>query len=118
MTKADSGVMNIKKKVANLKQELDEANDRANNAEATLREKEVAIDKVSLGTQHDFSPRYIRLAQTIDQSSPWPFVYVGARSYLGTLQPFRLIPHLCTIANVSFLTVPSSSSRSELRYWK
>ena len=50
MTKVDSGVMNIKKKVANLKQELDEANDRANNAEATLREKEVAIDKVSLGT--------------------------------------------------------------------
>ena len=47
MAKSDSGVMNIKKKVANLKQELDEANDRANNAEAALRDKEVAIDKVS-----------------------------------------------------------------------
>jgi len=47
MTKSDSGVMNIKKKVANLKQELDEANDRANGSEATLREKEVVIDKVS-----------------------------------------------------------------------
>lgn len=52
-TKADSGVMNIKKKVANLKQELDEANDRANVAESTLREKEVAIDKVSLGLYHN-----------------------------------------------------------------
>ena len=46
--KSDSGVMNIKKKVANLKQELDDSNDRANNAEAALREKEVVIDKVSV----------------------------------------------------------------------
>ena len=83
MTKADSGVMNIKKKVANLKQELDEANDRANNAEATLREKEVAIDKVSLGIQHDFNPRYFQLEQTIAQSSPFFNVFV--RPNLGTL---------------------------------
>ena len=83
MTKADSGVMNIKKKVANLKQELDEANDRANNAEATLREKEVAIDKVSLGIQHDFNPRYFQLVQTIAQSSPFFNVFV--RSNQGTL---------------------------------
>ena len=52
MAKSDSGVMNIKKKVANLKQELDEANDRANNAEAALRDKEVAIDKVSGFTRY------------------------------------------------------------------
>ena len=44
----DSGVMNIKKKVATLKQELDEANDRANLAEANLREKDILVDKVSL----------------------------------------------------------------------
>ena len=41
-----TGVMNIKKKVATLKQELDEANDRANEAEAKLREKDVLVDKV------------------------------------------------------------------------
>lgn len=52
MTTKDSGVMNIKKKVANLKQELDEANDRANSAESILREKEVVIDKVSLGHKY------------------------------------------------------------------
>ena len=43
-----TGVLNIKKKVATLKQELDEANDRANAAEATLREKDVLVDKVLL----------------------------------------------------------------------
>ena len=41
-----TGVLNIKKKVATLKQELDEANDRANEAEAKLREKDVLVDKV------------------------------------------------------------------------
>ena len=47
MSKSDSGVHNIKKKVANLKQELDDSNDRANNAEAALREKDIIVDKVS-----------------------------------------------------------------------
>ena len=48
----DSGVMNIKKKVATLKQELDEANDRAGLAEANLREKEILVDKVSFDENH------------------------------------------------------------------
>ena len=78
MTKSDSGVMNIKKKVANLKQELDEANDRANNAEATLREKEVAIDKVSLGTWHDSFLRF--LIWFIPESCP-----LGSFMYLSDM---------------------------------
>lgn len=48
----DSGVMNIKKKVAHLKQELDDSNDRAAAAEAALREKDVAVDKVSWAARH------------------------------------------------------------------
>ena len=42
----ESGVMNIKKKVAQLKQELDEANDRASCAETSVREKDEMVDKV------------------------------------------------------------------------
>jgi len=63
MTKSDSGVMNIKKKVANLKQELDEANDRANLAEAALRDKEVAIDKL----ENDLKAAHQKLSLTEEE---------------------------------------------------
>ena len=47
MSQSETGVMGIKKKVATLKAELDEAVDRATIAEAALREKDTMLDKVS-----------------------------------------------------------------------
>ena len=61
MSKHDSGVMNIKKKVAQLKLELDEANDRANETESTLREKELQVDNVSLEGFQIFAHHATRL---------------------------------------------------------
>lgn len=48
MSQSETGVMGIKKKVATLKAELDDAVDRANNAEAQLRERDALVDKVSI----------------------------------------------------------------------
>ena len=46
MASSESGVNLIKKKVANLKNELDESQARASDAEEQLREKETIIEKV------------------------------------------------------------------------